>query len=102
MEDKGKPLGICSVVWPGTKGFVYVESLHESSAREAIKGMRLMIPWSLKWVPVNEMTAVLNIVAQKKPIAEKQWVRIKRGLYKGDLGRVELVMDSGAKVHLKT
>ena len=57
-----------------------------------------MIPWSLKWVPVNEMTAVLNIVAQKKPIAEKQWVRIKRGLYKGDLGRVELVMDSGAKV----
>ena len=68
VDAKGKPLGISSVVWPGTKGFIYVEANKESHAEDTVKNIRMCMSWSIKLVPINEMTAVLTVVNNKKAL----------------------------------
>jgi transcription elongation factor SPT5 len=97
FEKKPNPIGISSVTWPGTKGFIYVEAHKESAAQAIIKNMRMCMPWSIKLVPINEMTSVLTVASKKKALKEGAWVRIKRGVYKDDLGKVDTLLDSGSK-----
>jgi transcription elongation factor SPT5 len=101
FEKKPNPIAITSVTWPGTKGFIYVEAHRESSAQEIIKNMRMCMPWSIKLVPINEMTAVLTVASKKKAIKGDAWVRVKRGVYKGDLGKVDMLLDSGSKAAVR-
>jgi len=44
-------------------------------------------------IPINEMTEVMKScqIQQKKKFQERQWVRIKGGIYKDDLGLIEKV-----------
>lgn len=44
-------------------------------------------------IPINEMTEVMKTctVVQKQKFQEHQWVRIKGGIYKDDLGLIETV-----------
>lgn len=39
-------------------------------------------------VPIKEMTDVMKIVKEQASLKSKQWVRLKRGLYKDDLAQV--------------
>lgn len=48
---------------------------------------------SVQMIPINEMTEVMKgcQVVQKQRFQEHQWVRIKGGIYKDDLGLIETV-----------
>jgi transcription elongation factor SPT5 len=99
---RGEPLLIKSVVSSKSKGFIYVEAEREPHAKEAINGLRDILPFTMKLVPVHEMTSVLSIQSKKKPLVAGTWARIKRaGLYKGDLCKVIEIVDSGTRAVVK-
>ena len=39
-------------------------------------------------VPIKEMTDVLRVVKEQTGLKRKQWVRLKRGVFKDDLAQV--------------
>ena len=39
-------------------------------------------------VPLKEMTDVMRVVKEQAGLKSKQWVRIKRGVFKDDLAQV--------------
>lgn len=39
-------------------------------------------------VPIKEMTDVLSVESKSVELAKDSWVRVKTGIYKGDLGKV--------------
>lgn len=39
-------------------------------------------------VPIKEMTDVLKVVKETAALKPKQWVRLKRGIFKDDLAQV--------------
>ena len=41
-------------------------------------------------VPIKEMTDVLRVTKEQAQLKPKQWVRLKRGLYKDDLAQVSI------------
>jgi transcription elongation factor SPT5 len=52
-------------------------------------------------VPIKEMTDVLRVVKEQTGLKVKQWVRLKRGLYKDDIAQVDYVDLAQNQVHLK-
>jgi len=52
-------------------------------------------------VPITEMTDVLRVAKEQTGLKPKQWVRLKRGLYKDDLAQVDYVDLAQNQVHLK-
>jgi transcription elongation factor SPT5 len=57
---------------------------------QAIEGLGTLKigQWNQKMVPVKEMTDVLNVVKDLVQLKPKQWVRMKRGIFKDDLAQV--------------
>lgn len=43
-------------------------------------------------VPIREMTDVMKVVKEVVSVKPKQWVRLKRGIYKDDLAQVYIVL----------
>ena len=39
-------------------------------------------------MPIREMTDVMKVVKEVVSVKPKQWVRLKRGIYKDDLAQV--------------
>ena len=64
---QGKPLGITSAVAAQSKGRVYVESYSEPAVREAITGIRGLMAYSMRLVPIRDMTTVMTVKSKKKP-----------------------------------
>ena len=52
-------------------------------------------------VPIEEMTDLLKVVKCQPELKQKQWVRLRRGLYKNDLAQVNYVNLSEKEVNLK-
>jgi transcription elongation factor SPT5 len=52
-------------------------------------------------VPIKEMTDVLRVVKEQTGLRPKQWVRVKRGLFKDDLAQVDYVDMAQNTIHLK-
>jgi transcription elongation factor SPT5 len=52
-------------------------------------------------VPIKEMTDVLRVVKEQTGLKVKQWVRLKRGMYKDDIAQVDYVDLAQNQVHLK-
>ena len=50
-------------------------------------------------VPIKEMTDVLRVVKEQAGLKSKQWVRIKRGVFKDDLAQVDHVDVSSNQVN---
>jgi len=72
------------------KGYIYVEAARKPHVREALHGLRNVYgAVEPRLVPIPEMVASIS-VAQKASarIAVGSWVRMRAGLYKGDLARV--------------
>jgi len=94
---QGKPLGITSAIAAQSKGKVYIESFSEPSVKEAVQGIRGLMSYTMRMVPINDMTTVMTVVPKKKPVKKNEWVRMTRGPYKGDLALVRAVRGSGLK-----
>jgi transcription elongation factor SPT5 len=52
-------------------------------------------------VPISEMTDVLRVTKEQTGLKPKQWVRLKRGVYKDDLAQIDYVDLAQNQVHLK-
>ena len=66
----------------------YVEADKESHVREALKGVRDLFAWKIKLVPIKEMTDVLTVTRKPINLEKNSWVRVKRGVYRGDIAQV--------------
>jgi transcription elongation factor SPT5 len=64
---KGKPLGITSALAAQSKGRIYIESFSEPAVREAIQGVRGILAYKLRLVPINDMTTVMTVIPKNKP-----------------------------------
>ena len=64
---QGRPLGICGAIAAQTKGKIYVESYSEPAVVEAISGVRGLLQYTMRLVPIQDMTTVMTVVASKKP-----------------------------------
>lgn len=64
---QGRPLGICGAIAGQTKGKIYVESYSEPAVVEAISGVRGLLQYTMRLVPIQDMTTVMTVVPSKKP-----------------------------------
>jgi transcription elongation factor SPT5 len=89
-QPQNKRLQITSALCvEGFKGHIYVEALKESHVKAAVQGLHgLVYETGIKLIPLTEMPDVLS-AGRKQPILKKgDWVRVKRGIYKGDIAEV--------------
>lgn len=93
----GRPLGISAAIAAQSKGKIYIESFSEPAVLEALNGVRGLMQYTMKLVPIGDMTTVMTVVSKKKPVKKNEWVRMTRGHYKGDLALVKAVKESGLK-----
>ncbi|KAL4704654.1 hypothetical protein ACJJTC_013438 [Scirpophaga incertulas] len=99
-----EPFLIKSVVAPeGVKGYIYIEAYKQTHVKAIIDnvGTLRMGIWKQDMVPIKEMTDVLRVVKEQSGLKPKQWVRLKRGLYKDDIAQVDYVDLAQNQVHLK-
>ncbi|XP_026821890.1 transcription elongation factor SPT5-like [Rhopalosiphum maidis] len=98
------PLKIKSIVSPeSVKGYIYIESYkqtHVKSAIENISSLKMGF-WKQPMVPIKEMVDVLKVVKVQTGLRSKQWVRLKKGLYKDDIAQIDYVDLAQNQVHLK-
>ena len=60
----------------------------EAFVKEALSGLRGVYSSKLSLIPVKEMVDTVTVVKQTKIAKEGGWAKVKRGKYKGDIGRV--------------
>ena len=103
-QDTEEPLQIRSVVVPDhLKGYIYVEAFKQTHVKQAIEGITYLRlgQYTQQMVPFKEMTDVLRVVKEQVGLKPKQWVRLKKGLYKDDLAQVDYLDTNSAKAELK-
>mmetsp|Transcript_86247 Transcript_86247/g.279201 ORF Transcript_86247/g.279201 Transcript_86247/m.279201 type:complete len:1268 (-) Transcript_86247:78-3881(-) len=103
---QGKPVSVFSVFYSDhLRGYIYVEAFRESDVRDFCRGITGISVWDIKIVPVTQMPQVFMasaVDADKRTLIKAgDWVRVKRGLYKGDLAQVDEVKDDIYVVKLK-
>jgi transcription elongation factor SPT5 len=64
---QGRPLGICGAIAAQSKGKIYIESYSEPAVVEAIQAIRGLLQYTMKLVPIQDMTTVMTVVPTKKP-----------------------------------
>jgi transcription elongation factor SPT5 len=105
FAKKGQPLAILSATCTdNVEGYIYIEAFKEIHVREAIKGLSAVLGGNLSLVELSEMTGIYGGISgfnekKRTQLRKHQWVRIKNGLYNGDLGLVE--ENAGDKVWLR-
>jgi transcription elongation factor len=72
-----------------TKGYIYVEAYSKDDVVNFVRGIQGLYPSQCDMTPLNEMTSIFNIVRKTNTLKVGQWVRMKNGVYRGDLGRIE-------------
>ena len=98
LTRQGKRVGIESATATGTPELIFVEGRSEPKVKEFLSGIHNVYVSKVRLVPLNQMTEVLNLSRRaKKPLQEGQWVRLKRGDYKGDLAKVVSVHEGGLR-----
>lgn len=97
MARQGRPVGISSAIAAQSKGKIYLESFSEPAVVDAIQGVRGLLQYTMRLVPIGDMTTVMTVTSRKKPVQKNEWVRMTRGHYKHDLALVKDVKESGLK-----
>lgn len=64
---QGRPLGICGAIAAQSKGRIYIESFSEPAVVEAIAGVRGLLQYTMRLIPIQDMTTVMTVVPKKKP-----------------------------------
>ena len=83
------------------KGCVFIEAESKRDAEEMLRGVPDVYPHSrMAIVPSNEMPDCLR-VTKSKELNEGSYVRIRKGLYTGDLGVVVEVVPNGLDVTVR-
>ena len=67
------------------------------AAIDGISNLRMGM-YQQQMVPIKEMTDVMRVVKEQAGLKPKQWVRIKRGVFKDDLAQVDYVDVSSNQV----
>lgn len=90
LRRKGLDIGIFSAIAPDhLKGRVYIEAISAQQVQFAISGMDLFTTYDgIKPLRLDEMTDVLKVGKRPDKQVEGNWVRMSRGVYKGDLAQV--------------
>ena len=101
FAQKGKHLAILSVTCSeNVEGVIYIEAFKEIHAREAIKGLSVILGSKLVMVQPEEMPGIYQSDKKNIQLKKHQWVRIKQGMYAGDLGLIEQIINNKVWVRL--
>lgn len=106
IESQGSrnPMRICSAFERGDgpmAGYIFVEARRKIDVDEALTNVADVYPRSkMNLVPVKEMPDLLR-VTKNRELEVGGYVRIKRGLYQGDLGMIESVETNGLEVTVR-
>lgn len=83
-------------------GHLYIEARSEAHVKAAVDGLiGVYISNAPLLVPIEEMPDLLKSKKKQTPLQVGGWVRIKKGIYKGDLARIDDVPESTDFVTLK-
>lgn len=95
-----QPLLVLSVTcFNHLRGYIYIEAYKEAHVRQAIEGLQC-VGNKVTLVPQSEMNQIYTVAQSKKKNLKKgDWVRVKSGVYAGDLGLV--VETAAARVKVK-
>ena len=78
---------------PGAKGFIYVEAWAKGHVQPALSRIENVFSYSVSLIPVREMVPAITIESKTVNLRLKQFVRPKRGPYKGDLAQIVDIID---------
>lgn len=97
LRARGVDIGIYSAVAPDhLKGLLYVEAISAAQVEQAIRGLDLITSYGgIKPIELDEMTDVLQVGRRLDKQEKGNWVRVQRGMYKGDLAQVYRVPEGG-------
>lgn len=70
------------------KGNIYIEADKLGNVQNAIKNFRTLSTYKMMLVPLKEMPDVLTVANASSGLKRGDWVRVKRGLYRGDIAQV--------------
>ena len=105
--SKGRPLLVKSVFCKdGLKGFIYVEARSEAHVLKALQGLRsVYFSKKPKQVPMEEMITAITVseksLSSLAGMVPGAWVRMKSGVYKGDLARIDYVDVNEGRVNVR-
>jgi transcription elongation factor SPT5 len=91
LEPGMTPLDILSAASQDhLKGFIYIEADRKPHVRAALKGLRNVYhSFEPQLVPIPEMVPSISVVNKAvAKVSVGSWVRMRAGVYKGDLARV--------------
>lgn len=95
---------IFSAFWTGKEGTIYVEAFDETIVRNVVSGMNVFLSAyrnAFELIPVTDRTQLFDIPQRSKPLPLHAFVRVKKGLYRGDLAQVVRLLDDTQQVVLK-
>lgn len=77
------------IVKEGDRGYIYIEAFKSNHIKAAAEDIRALNVQTLQMVPIKGMTDILRVVKTAFGIQKGSWVRVKRGIYRDDLAKVE-------------
>lgn len=84
------------------KGFIFIEADNKAHVLHALKGFLYVQVDSSVLIEIHEMPDIFKPDPTREVnIEEDQWVRIKGGLYDGDIGRVVTFNENKTKITVK-
>jgi len=86
---------------PASKGYIYVEADKEVHVKRAIRGLRAIKWWKMQLLPITQMVSAVKFTDDVPTIRVGQWVRVKSGVYRGDVGQVYQLTDQNTNVTVK-
>src|ERR1700734_1288748 len=86
LEYTARPLFILSAFQRDSlPGMIYVEARSSQQVSQACNGLvGVYLSRGINLVPIDEMSALLQIKKQDINVTPGSWVRMKRGKYQGD------------------
>ena len=92
--NSGDPLNVLEVFESQlSTGIIYCEAYKSQHVEKVLQGLSGVNLRSVQMIPINEMTEVMKgcKIVRKQRFQAHQWVRVKSGIYKDDLGLIEVV-----------
>lgn len=95
--NEGQPLMVLQVFeCENVSGVIYVEAHKLSHVEQLTRGISGIYSRGLKMIPIAEMTDIMRACSTMKecPVQHLQWVRVNKGIHKGDLALVDHLIDA--------
>ncbi|KAJ1743950.1 transcription elongation factor spt5 [Coemansia sp. RSA 989] len=85
----------------GLSGYIYVEARSQVDAQAALEGIPGVFASKMTLVPVDDMVDVVKVKTQVRRLNAGAWVRMRRGIYAGDLAQVVATIESSDAVEVR-